>query len=101
MTLPPAEVAEAMPGATNRTVGDLSGHFLVPGYQRGFRWGHHEVEALLNDIVASDGKYYLQPLVVKRLDDQRWELIDGQQRLTTLYLILQYIHGHLPTSRIN
>jgi hypothetical protein len=101
MTSPPAEVVEAMPGATNRTVGDLSGHFLVPGYQRGFRWGRHEVEALLNDIAASDGKYYLQPLVVKRLGDQRWELIDGQQRLTTLYLILQYIHGHLPTSRIN
>jgi hypothetical protein len=88
-------------GATHKTVGSLRGHFVVPSYQRGYRWGHHEVDALLKDIAASEGKYYLQPLVVKRLSDERWELIDGQQRLTTLYLILQYIRTHLPTSLIN
>lgn len=88
-------------GATDKTIGELSGHFLVPRYQRGYRWGEHEVKALLDDISSSEGKYYLQPLVVKRVEDARWELIDGQQRLTTLYLILQYIHRHLPTSRMN
>lgn len=101
MTSGPAKAATAVSGATDKTVGDLSGHFFVPSYQRGFRWGQHEVEALLDDIATSEGKYYLQPLVVKRLDEQRWELIDGQQRLTALYLILQHIRGHLPTSRIN
>jgi uncharacterized protein with ParB-like and HNH nuclease domain len=35
--------------------------------------------------------------VVKRRDDDKWELVDGQQRLTTLLLILRYIHEHLPT----
>jgi Protein of unknown function DUF262/Protein of unknown function (DUF1524) len=92
---------EAPPGAIDKKIGELSGHFVVPSYQRGYRWGRHEVEALLNDVAASDGEYYLQPLVVKRLNDAEWELIDGQQRLTTLYLILRYIRGHLPTSQLN
>ena len=44
------------------------------------------------------GNYYLQPVVVKRLEDGRWELVDGQQRLTTLYLVLRYIKRHMPTA---
>jgi hypothetical protein len=75
-----------------RFVGDLDGHFFVPGYQRGYRWGEHEVGRLLDDIQQSGGEpYYLQPIVVKRLAGGKWELVDGQQRLTTLFLILQYI----------
>ncbi|KIS28451.1 hypothetical protein TV39_04800, partial [Arthrobacter sp. SPG23] len=35
--------------------------------------------------------YYFQPIVVKRMADSRWELVDGQQRLTTLFLILRDI----------
>ncbi len=80
-------------------VGDVSGRFFVPGYQRGYRWGIDEVTRLLDDIKQRDGNYYLQPVVVKR-DGQRWELIDGQQRLTTLFLILRYIQQHLPTAQI-
>jgi hypothetical protein len=79
-----------------RLVGDITGHFFVPGYQRGYRWGRYEVLHLLRDIEQNDGSYFLQPVVVKQLDGQ-WELVDGQQRLTTLYLILQYIQEHLPT----
>ena len=41
-----------------------------------------EVRRLLDDIKdAGVRDYYLQPVVVKRLDDGRWELVDGQQRL--------------------
>lgn len=75
-----------------RVVGSLTGHFVVPGYQRGYRWGQQEVRRLLDDIQASgDSTYYLQPIVVKRLGDNRWELVDGQQRLTTLFLMLQFM----------
>lgn len=75
-----------------RVVGSISGDFVVPGYQRGYRWGRPEVQRLLEDIQASEGAtYYLQPIVVKRLGEDRWELVDGQQRLTTLYLMLQFI----------
>lgn len=74
-----------------RLVGDISGRFYVPAYQRGYRWGEVEVRRLLDDIWESrDKPYYLQPVVVKRHGDE-WELVDGQQRLTTLFLIFQYM----------
>ena len=87
-----------MPGQTTaptlreRFVGDVAEEFWVPAYQRGYRWGEHEVRRLLDDIWESAGSpYYLQPVVVKEMPDGRWELIDGQQRLTTLYLIFAYM----------
>lgn len=84
-------------------VGDIAGDFFVPAYQRGYRWGQQEVRQLLNDIRESAGaSYYLQPLVVKGREDGSWELVDGQQRLTTLYLIFQYLQrNHLPNAGPN
>jgi hypothetical protein len=75
-----------------KAVGDVIGHFYVPAYQRGYRWGLDEVKRLLDDIRQSEGSaYYLQPVVVKPMEDGRWELVDGQQRFTTLYLIFQFM----------
>lgn len=72
-------------------VGDIQEDFFVPTFQRGYRWGPQEVTRLLLGVHHSDGKpYYLQPVVVKERGDE-WELIDGQQRLTTLFLIFQYM----------
>ena len=87
-----------------KTVLEVKGNFWVPAYQRGYRWGREEVTQLLDDIwelknTPSDERMYcLQPLVVKKLDNaaqqtngeestntDRYELIDGQQRLNTLY----------------
>lgn len=73
-------------------VGKLLGmNFFIPGYQRGYRWTEQQVNDLLNDINEFEPKngswYCLQPLVVMK-KDEKWEVIDGQQRLTTIYLIL-------------
>jgi len=47
-------------------VGKISGHFVIPRYQRGYRWTALEVTRLLQDILDSEGStYYLQPIVVK------------------------------------
>ena len=75
-----------------KLVGDIKGDFFVPSYQRGYRWGETEVVRLLDDIYSTEGKrnYCLQPIVVRKKDD-RYELIDGQQRLTTIYLIFRRI----------
>lgn len=74
-----------------KLVGDISARFYVPAYQRGYRWGEAEVRKLLEDIwESSDKPYYLQPIVVKPHGEE-WELVDGQQRLTTLFLIFQYM----------
>jgi hypothetical protein len=85
------------------SVGDITGDFFVPSYQRGYRWTEHEVGQLLDDIRASNGAtYYLQPVVVKSRADGSWELVDGQQRLTTLFLIFRYLRTtHLPTAANN
>ena len=51
-----------------------------------------EVDRLLNDIWESKGApYSLQPIVVKRDGETDWELVDGQQRLTTLFLIFVFM----------
>ncbi|WP_138757346.1 DUF262 domain-containing protein [Modestobacter altitudinis] len=84
-----------------RKVGDLEGTFFVPDYQRGYRWGADEVRRLLDDIKeAGTAEYYLQPVVVKPMEDGRWELVDGQQRLTTLYLVLRTIKEFLPRTEL-
>lgn len=91
--------------------------FVIPSYQRGYRWGRDQIEALLNDLKEfleskpeDDTAYYLQPIVVTprrgnhSIDDSKdgilkytkkseFEVIDGQQRLTTLYLILECLNG--------
>lgn len=83
-------------------VGKIKGHFIVPAYQRGYRWTGLEVTRLLQDIRDSEGAtYYLQPIVVKPLGDNRWELIDGQQRLTTLALIVRYFQQYVPKADLD
>lgn len=75
-----------------KLVGKIEGDFFVESYQRGYRWGTEEVRRLIEDIYSNGEKNYcLQPIVVKR-DNDKFELIDGQQRLTTLFLIYNYMH---------
>lgn len=73
-------------------VNQLEGkHFVVKEYQRGYKWEKEQIVALLNDIhYHKVGKYCLQPVIT----DERTEgveLIDGQQRVTTLYLLLYFL----------
>lgn len=79
-----------------KLVGDIRGTFFVPSYQRGYRWGKDEVLRLLDDIYQNGKKNYcLQPVVVRN-NGESYELIDGQQRLTTLYLIYKYVRSVNP-----
>lgn len=108
-----------------KSVSELLGmKFFIPSYQRGYRWTEQQIGNLLNDIYAFnkgvDGDFYcLQPLVVKEqskvnlLDEIKsadsieevenllkgsWTVIDGQQRLTTIYLILKALgNEQIPT----
>lgn len=119
-----------------KAIKDLLGmNFYIPNYQRGYRWTRQQVGDLLGDIKEfmennSTNIYCIQPLVVKQtpirdglmdqirlaqsVDDVRrlinasdtWEVIDGQQRLTTIYIIFKYLqYGQLYTleykTRIN
>ena len=87
-----------------KSILEIEGKFFVPDYQRGYRWGEDVVKQLLDDI-KKNGEienqiYYLQPIVVKARKEGDYELIDGQQRLTTLYLILKYLSKYLPDIKI-
>lgn len=89
-----------------RLVGSIRGTFFVPSYQRGYRWEYNEVIRLLDDIYNNKtNKYCLQPIVVRRKSEDVFELIDGQQRLSTLYLIYKYMNdtsgGFLPKPRFS
>lgn len=98
-----------------RSVNELLGmKFYIPSYQRGYRWTEQQVKDLLNDInefkpeknkgTNEETWYCLQPLVVRRMDenDSRlekendridwYEVIDGQQRLTTIFLTIHYFN---------
>lgn len=85
-----------------KTIADLqneSAKFYIDAYQRGYRWTENEVRDLLDDIREfshvkrpDDNTFYcLQPIIVTNADDgTSWKVIDGQQRLTTIYLIYSF-----------
>ena len=100
----------------------LNMNFFIPNYQRGYRWTTQQVKDLLNDVnefsPKHDDFYCIQPLVVKRKEDDifrkikdeaksleeiekllkgfSWEVIDGQQRLTTILIILSCLGMNSP-----
>ncbi|AAP77627.1 DUF262 domain-containing protein [Helicobacter hepaticus] len=79
-------------------VGLKDKNFIIPSYQRGYRWGEREVQALLQDIwdfaqMQNQSDFYcLQPVVVKN-NKEKYRIIDGQQRLTTIFLIIKLLEN--------
>lgn len=87
-------------------------NYFIPSYQRGYRWSKQQVTELLDDIydfsenIGEQEYYCLQPIVVRKLNDEAislynlksetneewYEVIDGQQRITTIALILHYFN---------
>ncbi|MCV3406608.1 DUF262 domain-containing protein [Campylobacter lari] len=66
--------------------------FEIPPYQRLYEWDKEQIQTLLNDIKTNESKneYFIGNVVVSQKDD-KYLLIDGQQRLTTLFLIGFYL----------
>ncbi|OMP75084.1 DUF262 domain-containing protein [[Flexibacter] sp. ATCC 35208] len=94
------------------SIADLLGkQFFIPSYQRGYRWRPQHVNDLLEDLFSFAKKkksieefYCLQPIVVKKStwisetneEVSGWEVVDGQQRLTTIRILMEYlIANHL------
>lgn len=78
---------------------DKRSDFLIPDYQRPYAWEESECQTLWDDLFAFaipdrgaktfEGEYYLGPIVTFKNEDGKQEVIDGQQRLTTLLLLLR------------
>lgn len=68
--------------------------YTVPTYQRGYAWEEEQVTQLLDDLILNYGEnpthiYLLgQSIVCLSENKQSWEIVDGQQRITTLYLLI-------------
>lgn len=83
-----------------KTVGEiLNKEFIIPTYQRGYRWAEKQINDLLSDLCefhvekSINDFYCLQPMVVKKdnSNDTAFIVIDGQQRLTTLKIVVAFL----------
>lgn len=81
--------------------------YLIPMYQRNYAWGQGEITQLLQDVLDYQKKsasarhpqtYYIGTLVVFSRGDDCYEVIDGQQRFTTLSLLANWLKCHADKS---
>ena len=77
------------------TIFDTNAHYVIPRYQRAYAWEDKEIVQLIDDINDIDlsENYYIGSLIVSKVHGkpETYEVVDGQQRLTTLFLLLQYL----------
>lgn len=85
---------------------DRRSDFLIPDYQRPYAWDEAKCETLWEDLFSfalpgeniddfnEDDEYFLGPIVTYKNDNQKLEIIDGQQRLTTLMLLLRAFYDY-------
>lgn len=73
----------------NNNIFDTEMDYIIPLYQRAYAWEDKQLTQLIEDIedVAEDANYYIGSLIVSE-QNGRYEVVDGQQRLTSLYLLL-------------
>ena len=73
----------------NNNIFDTEMEYIIPLYQRAYAWEDKQLTQLVEDIkdVTEDANYYIGSLIVSE-QNGRYEVVDGQQRLTSLYLLL-------------
>ncbi|WP_291255619.1 DUF262 domain-containing protein [Fusobacterium sp.] len=78
--------------------------FVIPEYQRPYSWTNEQIDTLFRDIweftsnnggTENDGTYFLGSIVSYENEDREQEIIDGQQRITSLFLLLRAIYTKL------
>jgi uncharacterized protein with ParB-like and HNH nuclease domain len=80
-------------------IGDQSSYFSIPDYQRSYRWGEENINDFWNDIVTAydnhEENYFLGSLIlISRPSNNDFEVVDGQQRLTTIMIFLAVLRDH-------
>lgn len=78
--------------------------YIIPLYQRAFAWKDKEISQLIDDINDCEtniSHYYLGSLIVSENKNGKLEVIDGQQRLTALYLLLNYLKISTPPKSLS
>ncbi len=90
---------------------DKKSDFLIPDYQRPYAWTQDECETLWEDLYlfafpnnsssdfdSENDEYFLGPIVTFKNPDGKQEIIDGQQRLTTIMLLLRAFYSKFETA---
>lgn len=74
---------------TDSNIFDTDMNYVIPLYQRAYAWEDKQLIQLVEDIsdVSEDANYYIGSLIVSK-QNGKYEVVDGQQRLTSLYLLL-------------
>ena len=76
----------------------FKGQFIIPPFQRPYAWDKKHVKSLLDDIARAINEqrpyYYLGPVSFTSIDNNKFELNDGQQRIATITLICAYLYEH-------
>lgn len=76
-------------------------NYIIPLYQRAFAWSDKEITQLIDDIYDFEAeKYYIGSLIINVNSNGLYEVIDGQQRLTALYLLLDYLDYRWENDRL-
>jgi len=80
--------------------GDADSYYQIPDYQRPYSWEDEQIEQLWDDLYSAmesgDESYFLGPMILIRTKDGYFEVVDGQQRLTTLtilFCVLRDLYG--------
>lgn len=89
--------------AEERTIGNILTEqicYEIPPYQRPYSWKKDNVQQLLEDVweayEANDREYFIGSLItIEKEKNQRYEVVDGQQRLTTLNLVFSRLRDHI------
>ena len=75
--------------------------FVIPEYQRPYAWTTDQIQTLFDDLVEytsgeeKDSTYFLGTIVAYENDENEQEIIDGQQRITSLFLLLRALYSKL------
>ncbi|HCZ9577604.1 TPA: DUF262 domain-containing protein [Vibrio cholerae] len=80
--------------ANDKEIQDIfsSGYFQIPRFQRPYSWGREEVENFWNDIIDDKtDSYFIGSMVVYQTRKPYFGIVDGQQRLTTITIVLSVI----------
>ena len=69
--------------------------FIIPIYQRGYDWDEDNIDTFIDNIINADNKKYHLGVIVLKNTKNGYEIIDGQQRLTTLYIIFKTLNVNI------
>ena len=79
--------------------------YIIPIYQRNYAWGDNEISLLIQDLwnayEKNKNNYYIGSLIIYKRENGDLEVIDGQQRLTTLTLIMHYLKSDTFVSNVS